>query len=83
MSMSQKQYRAYRAQIALDRLVSELGIELRHGTERRHLEPRVELAKLYLDDLGTTTLATVYKAKVEPLEKAVAAVPWHGLRVVK
>lgn len=83
MSSSQKQYRAYRAQVALDRITSEIDSELKLRTERRHLEPRLELARIYLDDLGTTTLAAVYRAKVEPLAAKVAAVPWHKLRVVR
>lgn len=73
MTRNEKQMRAYRAELALERVLRELELELTRGTERRHLEPRCELVALYLDDLGPTTLAACYRAKFEALEAQVVA----------
>lgn len=83
MTRNEKQMRAYRAELALGRVLRDLGLELVRGTERKHLEPRVELALLYVDDLGPTTLGAVYRAKLSELVREVEAVPRAALRVVK
>jgi hypothetical protein len=70
---NEKQMRAYRAQLAIERVLRDIELELARGTERRHLEPRCELAQLYLADLGPTTLAACHRAKFEALEAQVVA----------
>lgn len=83
MTRNEKQMRAYRAELAMDRVLRDLGLELARGTDRRHLQTLLELGDLYVDDLGPTVLAAAYKETLRELEVEVGATRDNFLRLVQ
>jgi len=72
MTRNEKQMRAYRAEMALERLLLALGLELARGTDRRHLVILWELATLHVEHLGPTLLAVAYQQKLDALYAEIA-----------
>jgi len=81
MTRGEKQLRAYKGELAFERLVVALRTELDLGTERRHLDRLVELLELHLANMEGTVQTAGYRATLALLEARVAKVA--HLRVVR
>jgi hypothetical protein len=81
MTRGQKQLRAYKGELAFERLVVVLRTELDAGTERRHLDRLIELLELHVENMDGTVLTAGYRATLAPLKLRVGQV--SHLRVVR
>lgn len=81
MTRGQKQLRAYKGELACERLLVTLRTELDLGTERRHLDRLVELIALHIENMDDTVRTAGYRATLAPLALRVGQV--SHLRVVR
>lgn len=81
MTRGQKQLRAYKGELACERLLVVLRTELDLGTERRHLDRLVELIELHIDNMDGSLRTAAYRATLAPLRALVTKV--SHLRVVR
>jgi hypothetical protein len=75
------QLRQHRAQQAFARSIAKLWLELRAGTERRHLDVLCELCEAFLAECGKTQLTQSYRAELDTA--SAQALQRSHLRLIK
>ena len=80
-SQSPTQFKQHRAQLAFERNLGRLRLELRMGTPRRHLDVLVELLDTLVSECGQTKLTECYRAELHAVKLLVAQ--RSNLRLVK